>query len=44
MLPDIKVLVVENDTMSPELLSAMPGSKGALCTAAVNGREALEVL
>jgi len=44
MLLEIKVLVVEDEATSREMLSAMLENKGALCTAAVNGREAMEVL
>lgn len=44
MLLEIKVLVVEDDMTSREMLSEILVNKGALCTAAVNGREAMEVI
>ncbi|MBW4056215.1 MAG: hybrid sensor histidine kinase/response regulator [Proteobacteria bacterium] len=44
MLPEIKVLVVEDDMTSREMLSEMLESNGALCTAVTNGREAMEVI
>jgi len=44
MLKGIKVLVVEDDMTSQEMLCTTLLSKGALCTAAVNGKEGMDVL
>jgi signal transduction histidine kinase len=44
MLLEFKVLVVEDEETSREMLSAMLEYNGALCTTAINGKEAMEVL
>ena len=44
MLEGINILAVDDDEMSLEMLVATLGSRGAICTKAVNGREAMEAL
>lgn len=44
MLKGTKLLVVDDDCMSLEMLTTMLSGQGVLCTAAVNGRAAMDML
>lgn len=44
MLQGIKVLAVDDDEMSLEMLTTILGGMGMLCTAAANGKEAMDAL
>lgn len=44
MLREIKVLAVDDDEMSLEMLSSILASQGVVCSKAANGKEALDIL